>query len=200
MTHEVPPKPSAAPPTNSASPSPRDFLDQLFGMEGQVAVVIGGTGVLGGAISEGLASAGATVVIAGRGSERGEERVASIHRKGRQASYLPVDVTSHDSIRQLLDEVVTRFDQVDMLVNCAGVNSAIPYEQIPDDEWDRVLQANLTATHWACQSFAPPHEPATTGGIDPQYRQRLGPFALVAGVRLLRFQSRRGQPHAEPGA
>ena len=55
-----------------------DYLDALFGLSGQTAIVVGGTGVLGGALADGLAAAGAHVVVAGRNAERGETRVAAI--------------------------------------------------------------------------------------------------------------------------
>ena len=67
-----------------------DYLQQLFGLDGQVAVVIGGTGVLGGALAEGIAQAGAKVVVAGRSHERGLERVQNILAHGGSAA-----VTSH---------------------------------------------------------------------------------------------------------
>ena len=65
------------------------FLHQLFGLDDQVAVVIGGTGVLGGALCEGIAQAGARVVVAGRSEERGHERVQAIEAFGGEATFLP---------------------------------------------------------------------------------------------------------------
>jgi NAD(P)-dependent dehydrogenase (short-subunit alcohol dehydrogenase family) len=131
------------------------YLQHLFGLDGQVAVVIGGTGVLGGALAEGIAQAGATVVVAGRSQERGQACVDRIRSAGGKASYLPVDVFARDSIRQLEQSTVEQHGQVDILVNCAGVNSSTPYEQIDEQDWRRVIDANLTATHLACQAFAP---------------------------------------------
>lgn len=131
------------------------FLDQLFGLNGQTAVVIGGTGVLGGALCDGIASARSHVIVAGRSTERGQNRVAAIQQAGGEASFLQVDATSRESLRELLDQTMATRERVDMLVNCAGVNSATPYEEIDDSDWQRVLDTNLTATHRACQVFAP---------------------------------------------
>ncbi|MCS7025112.1 MAG: SDR family oxidoreductase [Bryobacteraceae bacterium] len=131
------------------------YLEQLFSLSGQIGVVIGGTGVLGGAMCEGLARAGAHVVVAGRSRERGEQRVASITAQGGSAEYQEVDVTERASIEALRDRVVAAHGKVDILVNCAGVNSATPYEEIRDEDWDRVFVTNLKATHWGCQLFAP---------------------------------------------
>ena len=132
-----------------------DFLHQLFGLDDQVAVVIGGTGVLGGALCEGIARAGARVAVAGRSEERGHERVKAIETFGGEATFLPVDADQRLSVQALLDATITAFGQVDMLVNCAGSNSAIPYEQIPDDQWHRIIDGSLLTTHLGCQIFAP---------------------------------------------
>jgi NAD(P)-dependent dehydrogenase (short-subunit alcohol dehydrogenase family) len=134
---------------------PSEFLAELFGLQNQVAVVIGGTGVLGGALCEGIARAGARVVVAGRSEERGQERVKAIEALGGEATFLPVTADDRISVQALLDASITAFGQVDMLVNCAGANSATPYEQIADDDWRRVIDANLLATHLGCQIFAP---------------------------------------------
>ncbi len=142
----------------------QDYLHSLFGFDGQVAVVIGGTGVLGGALCDGLARAGAHVVVAGRSPERGQERVDAIEALGGKASFHAVDVTSRESITALRDDTMTAHGRIDVLVNCAGVNDATPYEEIPDDKWDRVLDTNLTATHLGCQLFAPVMAAQVEGG------------------------------------
>ncbi|HEY2827348.1 MAG TPA: SDR family NAD(P)-dependent oxidoreductase, partial [Pirellulales bacterium] len=118
------------------------YIENLFGLSGQVAVVIGGTGVLGGALAEGIAQAGATTVIAGRSAERGQERADSITKLGSKATYLPVDIDQRKSIEDLLAAVLKQHGRVDMLVNCAGVNSATNYLDATDDVWQRVVQTN----------------------------------------------------------
>ncbi|HUY88449.1 MAG TPA: SDR family oxidoreductase [Pirellulales bacterium] len=141
-----------------------EFLENLFGLGGQTAVVIGGTGVLGGALAEGLAQAGAYVVVAGRGKERGEQRVEAIHALGGAAAYLPVDVASRESIETLLAETLDRRGRVDMLVNGAGVNSASPYFEVRDEDWDWVIDSNLKAVHWGCQIFGKQMAESPEGG------------------------------------
>jgi NAD(P)-dependent dehydrogenase (short-subunit alcohol dehydrogenase family) len=140
------------------------YVNSLFSLSGQVAAVIGGTGVLGGALCEGLAQAGAHVVVAGRSKERGDERVSAIAALGGKAEYMEVDVMSRDSVASFRDRLVATHHKIDILVNCAGVNSAVPYEQISDDDWDRVMTTNLKATHWGCQLFAPQMAAQTDGG------------------------------------
>ncbi|RCS56053.1 SDR family NAD(P)-dependent oxidoreductase [Bremerella cremea] len=132
-----------------------DYLTKLFGLEGQVAVVVGASGVLGGAIAEGLASAGATVVVSGLNPDRGENRAQLIQEAGGKATFISADTLSRDSLVQLRDQCIEKFGRIDMLVNCAGVNSSVPYEEISDEDWQRVIDTNLTGTHLACQVFAP---------------------------------------------
>ncbi len=140
------------------------YLQGLFGLDSDVAIVIGGTGVLGGALCDGLAAAGAHVVVAGRSEERGEARVAAIRDAGGSAGFATVDVTSRKSFEALRDTVLAEHSRVDILVNCAGVNSAVPYEEIEDSDWQRVLDTNLTATHLGCQVFAPVMAAQRQGG------------------------------------
>jgi NAD(P)-dependent dehydrogenase (short-subunit alcohol dehydrogenase family) len=125
----------------------------MFDLTGRVAAVIGGTGVLGGAVCEGLAAAGATVAVLGRSAERGSVRVDSIVAAGGQAIALRVDATDRDSLQTAAAEVERRVGPVDILVNAAGVNSATPFFDVDLDEWHRILDANLTSVFLACQVF-----------------------------------------------
>ncbi len=129
------------------------YLEKLFNFNGQVAVVIGGTGVLCGEMAEGLAQAGAHVVIAGRSEERGNARVASIEAKGGKASFAAVDAMSKQSIQELCDKTLVEHGRVDAVINGAGVNSATPYFDIEEDEFNKIIQSNLNGTHYACQVF-----------------------------------------------
>ncbi|QDU60540.1 putative oxidoreductase UxuB [Planctomycetes bacterium Pan216] len=130
-----------------------DYLNELFGLKDQVAVVIGGTGVLCGRMAHALAGAGAFVVVAGRNGEKGKERVEAIEAEGGKATFLAVDASSRESIAKLCESVESAHGPVDILINGAGVNSATPYFEIPDDEWDKILGTNLRALHQACQIF-----------------------------------------------
>ena len=141
-----------------------EFLDELFGLVGQVAVVTGGTGVLGGALCEGLARAGATVVVAGRNRERGAARVRAIEVAEGKASFLPVEVSNRAAVQTLLEATLARHGRVDILVNGAGVNSASAYVDVQDEDWDFVLANNLTAVHLGCQIFGRHMIDAAAGG------------------------------------
>jgi NAD(P)-dependent dehydrogenase (short-subunit alcohol dehydrogenase family) len=130
-----------------------DYLQKLFGLDGKVAVVIGGTGVLGGELASGLAQAGAHIVVAGRSAERGNERVAAIQKLGGNAIFAEVDAADRASVKSLLKRAIDAHQRVDALVNCAGVNSSTPYFDISDEEFTRVINTNLLATHLGCQVF-----------------------------------------------
>jgi NAD(P)-dependent dehydrogenase (short-subunit alcohol dehydrogenase family) len=130
-----------------------DYLHKLFGFDGQVAVVIGGTGVLGGELCNGLAQAGATVVVAGRSQERGEARVAEIEKLGGKARFADVDAANRESVQRLLEAVLKQHGRADALINCAGVNSPAPYFEITDEDFHKIVNTNLLATHIGCQIF-----------------------------------------------
>jgi NAD(P)-dependent dehydrogenase (short-subunit alcohol dehydrogenase family) len=129
------------------------FLQNLFSLSGKTAVVVGGTGVLGGAIADGLAQAGAFVVVAGRGADRGAARVDAIKAAGGDGTFVSVDAVDRASVKTLLDATIHARGRADILVNCAGVNSSVPYFEIPDDDFDKVLDTNLKSTHIGCQVF-----------------------------------------------
>jgi len=129
------------------------FVEDLFSLKGQTAVVIGGTGVLCGEMATGLAKAGATVAIVGRSEEKGAARVAAIEAAGGEAFFVAADVASRDSLSALLETVVARAGAVDILVNGAGVNSPTPVLDISDEEFSRILDINLSAVLRSCQVF-----------------------------------------------
>lgn len=130
-----------------------EFLDTLFDLKGKVAVVIGGTGELCGAMAEGLAKAGSTVVLVGRNIEKANARIAKIEAAGGKASFETADLSSKLSLKDLLTAVIEKLGRVDILVNGAGVNSPTPFLEIPEDEFDRIFELNTKAVFLACQVF-----------------------------------------------
>jgi NAD(P)-dependent dehydrogenase (short-subunit alcohol dehydrogenase family) len=129
------------------------FLKELFDLSGKTAVVIGGTGELCGTMAVGLARAGAEVVLGGRIPEKAEKRLAEIESHGGKGYFVPVDVTSRESLQHLLDETLKRSGQVDILINGAGTNSPTPFLNVTEEEYQRIVDTNLTAVFRACQVF-----------------------------------------------
>jgi NAD(P)-dependent dehydrogenase (short-subunit alcohol dehydrogenase family) len=130
-----------------------DYLHQLFGLTGKVAVVIGGTGELCGAMAEGLAGAGAEVVIVGRNADKAQARLEKIAAAGGKAWFYSAEATSKAEVEGLLAAVLKRSGRVDVLVNGAGINSATPFFDITEEEFDRILRVNVKGVFLGCQVF-----------------------------------------------
>lgn len=129
------------------------YLESLFSLSGKTAVVIGGTGELCGAMAEGLASAGASVVLVGRSEEKAKSRIEKIEATGGSAVFESCEVDSKPNLESLLDRVLKQFGSIDILVNGAGTNSATPFLEIPEDEYDRIFRINMKGVFLACQVF-----------------------------------------------
>ncbi len=135
----------------------------LFDLTGQRAVVVGGTGVLGGAMAETLAAAGANVVIVGRGEAAGHEVADRINNARRQqnagggvAEVITADATRRDHLEALRHALLADGGRApDVLVNAAGVNATTPFLEISDDEWHRIFRVNLDSVRLACQVLGP---------------------------------------------
>ncbi|MFA5262984.1 MAG: SDR family NAD(P)-dependent oxidoreductase [Opitutaceae bacterium] len=130
-----------------------DYLASLFSLAGKVAVVIGGTGELCGAMAEGLAGAGAEVVLAGRSQEKAKARLEKIHEAGGKAYFVSTEVDSKAQLEKLLATVLQKSGKVDILVNGAGVNSGTPFFDISEDEFERVMRVNIKGVFLGCQVF-----------------------------------------------
>ncbi|MDE0825274.1 MAG: SDR family oxidoreductase [Akkermansiaceae bacterium] len=131
----------------------QDYLHNLFGLEGKVAVVIGGTGELCGTMAEGLAKAGAQVVLVGRNEEKANARLETIKAAGGRAYFARGEVSDRESLNDLLDSVIAQSGRADILVNGAGINSPTPFLEITDDEISRIIDTNLIGVFRACQIF-----------------------------------------------
>lgn len=129
------------------------FLDSLFSLKDRVAVVIGGTGVLCGEMAEGLARAGAEVVLVGRNEEKAKARIDSITAAGGKAWFYAAEASSKPEIEALLAAVLARSGRVDIVVNGAGINSATPVLEITEEEVDRILRVNYKSVFFGCQVF-----------------------------------------------
>ena len=130
--------------------SPAAYLTKLFGLQGKTAVVIGGTGTLGGAICDALAHAGAEIYVIGRNEEGAQ---AVLDRWPEQAKFLQLDATNRDELENLVKSFRDEKRACDILVNGAGTNSATPFFEITDEEWDTIFKVNLTSLRLACQVF-----------------------------------------------
>jgi NAD(P)-dependent dehydrogenase (short-subunit alcohol dehydrogenase family) len=128
-------------------------VNRLFDLSGRTAVVLGGTTGIGRALSLGLAEAGADVVASGRRMDCLLEVAAAIEAHGRRTLRFPADVGERASLEELLERVLAEFGVVDILVNCAGRTRRAPTLDFPENEWNGIVDTNLTGTLRACQVF-----------------------------------------------
>jgi len=166
ITSSVEPRPASRP-VDTAIPfilpaivDSSEYLTSLFSVEGKVAVVTGGTGVLGGAIAHGLARAGATVAVLGRRAERAAEVVASIAASGGTGVAAPADVLDVASLERVDEDLLDRFGHIDVLVNAAGGNTPAAtvtepgsFFELPPPAIRDVLDLNLMGTILPSQVF-----------------------------------------------
>jgi 2-deoxy-D-gluconate 3-dehydrogenase len=137
----------------------------MFDLQGRVAIVTGGNGGIGLGMAWGLASAGARVVIAARNVEKSNAAVAELARLGGEPLAIGVDVADEDSVRALVERTLECCGRLDILVNNAGVNIRKPVQDLPLDEWHRVLDTNLTGVFLACREAYPAMKRAGGGKI-----------------------------------
>ncbi|HEX9654445.1 MAG TPA: SDR family oxidoreductase [bacterium] len=130
------------------------YLEGLFSLSGKVAAVIGGSGVLGGAMAYGLAQAGARVAILGQTREKIEARVRTIKDSGGEAIGILCNASHRAALEKACEEIVAVWNGVHVLINGSGVNSTTPFFEIGEEEWDRILDVNLKSMFLAGQVFA----------------------------------------------
>jgi gluconate 5-dehydrogenase len=123
----------------------------LLDLSGRVAVVTGGSRGIGLAIAEGLASAGAAVVIGNRTTEQGEQAAEMLRRMKLEARAISVDVSKRESVRKMVSAVLEEFQKIDILVNSAAIILRKPIFEITDEEWDSLVDTNLKGTFICCQ-------------------------------------------------
>lgn len=122
-------------------------------LSGKTAVVIGGTSGIGLAITLGLADAGANVVASSRRQSEVDAAAQQIEAKGRQSLNVTSDVSDRKTLEHLLEACVAKFGKVDILVNCAGRTKRSPTLDVTEEEWNAIMDTNLTGILRSCQVF-----------------------------------------------
>lgn len=126
----------------------------MFSLHGKNAVVIGGAGGLGQAIAQGIAGAGAKVVIASRGEDslkRAKEEIKAAC--GAEVDYATVDAGNEESVVALVDGCVSKLGKVDILVCAQGLNKKFPAEDFPADAFREMLEVNVVGVMLCCKNF-----------------------------------------------
>jgi len=141
------------------------LVDELFSLKGKVAVVIGGGGVLAGEIAQGFAGAGAEVAVVDLNLDAATQRALAICKQQKKAIPIRADVTKKSDLQAALETTLENFGRVDILLNGAGINSATPFFEISEEEWDRILNVDLRSIFLGCQVFGKAMVDAGGGSI-----------------------------------
>jgi NAD(P)-dependent dehydrogenase (short-subunit alcohol dehydrogenase family) len=130
-------------------------MANLFRLDNQIAVVIGGAGGIGEALGNGLAEYGAKVVIADVDIHKAEQVAQDIGAKFKSSEAIPIkfDITDEKSVASLKDQVVAKFGTVDILVNAQGVNVKKSATEFPVNDWDFMFNINVRGTMLTCREF-----------------------------------------------
>jgi NAD(P)-dependent dehydrogenase (short-subunit alcohol dehydrogenase family) len=183
----------------SAAGSPASGILDLFRLDGKVAIVTGASSGLGVSFARALAEAGADVALGARRVDRLEETRALVESAGRRAVVVRTDVASPEECQRLVDETMTAFDRVDVLVNNAGVGTAVPATRETPEQFRSVIEVNLNGCYWMAQACGRVMQPGssiinvssvlalTTGGL-PQAAYSSAKAALLGLTRDLAQQ------------
>lgn len=130
--------------------------NDLFNLQGRVAVVVGGTSGIGRVLALGLADAGADVVASARRAALIEEVAGKIEAKGRRTLRIAMDVLDRRSLSEACDQVLKAFGHIDVVVYCAGISKRVATIDMTDEDWQRIIDTNLTGAVRTYQVFAKP--------------------------------------------
>ena len=151
---------------------------QLFDLTGRVAIVTGGSIGLGRQMAQGLAEMGANVVLCARNMHRCQQAAEELKRLGVQTLAIGCDVRKSEQIVAVVEETLSRFQKIDVLINNAGTSWGAPVEEMRLEHWNKVMETNLTATFLFSQA---------AGRF--MVRQRRGKIINIASVAGLRGAS-----------
>lgn len=127
----------------------------LFDLKGKVAVVTGGNGGIGLGMARGIASLGATIVIAGRNEAKASDALTALRGMGADASFIVSDVTKKAECHALIASAAAKHGRVDILVNNAGTSVRKAPQDLSEAEWHHVMDTNLTSAFFCSQAAYP---------------------------------------------
>jgi NAD(P)-dependent dehydrogenase (short-subunit alcohol dehydrogenase family) len=140
-------------------------MANLFDLHGRVAVVVGGTSGIGRVLALGLADAGADVVATARRAPLVDDVAAEIEKRGRRTARLTTDVLDRESLTGARDAVLAQLGRVDVVIYAAGVTKRVPTLDMTDEDWQRIIDTNLTGALRTYQVFAKPMIEQRSGRI-----------------------------------
>jgi NAD(P)-dependent dehydrogenase (short-subunit alcohol dehydrogenase family) len=137
-------------------------LPDLFSLDGKVAIVTGASSGLGVAFAQGLAEAGADVALGARRVDRLGETAALVEAAGRRAISVETDVASPDACTALVEAAMAEFGHVDVLINNAGVGTAVPATRETPEQFRQVIDVNLNGCYWMAQACGRVMQPGSS--------------------------------------
>jgi NAD(P)-dependent dehydrogenase (short-subunit alcohol dehydrogenase family) len=137
-------------------------VTDMFRLDGRVAIVTGASSGLGVAFAQALAQAGADVVLGARRVDRLEETADLVRAAGRRALTVATDVADPTSCQSLVDAAVAELGRVDVLLNNAGVGTAVPATRETPEEFRRVIDVNLNGCYWVAQACGRVMQPGSS--------------------------------------
>lgn len=141
-------------------------MKNRFDLTGRVALITGGGRGLGKAMARGFAENGATVMLASRSEDELRHAAEEVnHGLDASVEWLCTDMTKRDQVTRLADDTLRRFGRVDILVNNAGSNIPQPIDQVNDDDWDRIIELNLTGCMRLTRALVPQMKQRNWGRI-----------------------------------
>lgn len=132
----------------------KNYLNKLFNLEGRVVGITGAGGYLCGEMARGFARAGCKVAILDLRKEKADVVADEIETEGFERPYTSViDVGKKEDHKRCLDEIIKKYDNLDVFVNGAGINGPSPFFDISLDEWNSIIESQVTGTFLGCQVF-----------------------------------------------
>ena len=128
------------------------MVSEQFNLRGKTALVTGDSRFWGKAAAAALAEAGADVAVAAQNSKKVDEAAGEVQRLGRKAMAIARDLTKSAEVQKVVEQAIAELGKIDILVNAADLEFAKPFLEITEDEWRRVIEANLTPVFLCCQA------------------------------------------------
>lgn len=145
------------------------FKDDI--LRGKTAIVTGASRGIGAAIAHRLCELGANVTVCSRSTESVSQIETALKDRGYSVNAMPADVSQKEDVEALVEETITQFSQIDILVNNAGITRDMLLMRLKDEDWDAVLQTNLTGTMYSTRAV-----------LRPMIRQKSGRIINISSV------------------
>jgi len=147
---------------------------KIFRLDGKVALVVGGYGAIGSEICRGLGQYGATLAVSGRDGSKAKALAQELEASGSRAGAFPGDISKGADASRIVQEVVSRFGKIDIMINCTGAHVDAPAEELKEEDWDNVLGVTLKGAFLIAQAAG-----------RPMIAQGRGKIITISSVRSL---------------